>query len=100
LAGLQAALILSLRFGFNSRQWATTINDRGEMSESENATATCQCGCRSRDGEMIEAIAKDIEDQATQVAKRLSQTQMPTPPMAGYFIDGMTRAARIARGMK
>jgi len=70
------------------------------MSESENATATCQCGCRSRDGEMIEAIAKAIEAEATQVAKRLSQTQMPTPPMAGYFIDGMTRAARIARGMK
>jgi hypothetical protein len=70
------------------------------MSESESAVATCQCGCRSRDGEMIEAIAKAIEAEAVQVAKRLTQTQMPTPPMASYFIDGMTRAARIVRGTK
>jgi len=70
------------------------------MSESESAIATCQCGCRSRDGEMIEAIAKAIEAEAVQVAKRMTQTQMPTPPMANYFIDGMTRAARIVRGTK
>ena len=68
-----------------------------EMSESENATATCQCGCRSRDGEMIEAIAKAIESDAIQRAREIHQSRMAVPASSAYFVDGMNRAARIVR---
>ena len=67
------------------------------MSESENATATCQCGCRSRDGEMIEAIAKAIEAEAIQRAREIHQSRMAEPASSAYFVDGMNRAARIVR---
>ena len=67
------------------------------MSESENAIASCQCGCRSRDGEMIEAIAKAIESDAIQRAREIHQSRMAVPASSAYFVDGMNRAARLVR---
>jgi len=66
------------------------------MTESETATATCQCGCQLRDGQMLEAIAKDIEDQAIRALAKLQVAG--ASPRATYFVDGMTKAASIVRG--
>jgi hypothetical protein len=70
------------------------------MTDSEDTTATCQCGCRLRDGEMIEAIAKAIESDAIQRARQIHQSRMAVPASSAYFVDGMNRAARIAREFK
>ena len=64
--------------------------------DGSDATATCQCGCRSRDGEMIEAIAKAIEAEAIRALAKLQVAG--ASPRATYFVDGMTKAASIVRG--
>jgi hypothetical protein len=50
-----------------------------------------------RDGEIREEIAREIEADARKVQARMDIAGRTSRPL--YFIDGMNRAVRIARGL-
>jgi len=96
---LANALAMACHFGeevIGSIPIGAQESNKGEMMESEDSTATCQCGCRLRDGEIREEIAREIEADARKVQARMDIAGRTSRPL--YFIDGMNRAVRIARG--